>query len=58
MTSVPHTRAPLHTPTAPFTGRRWLSRACPGDLAQTTWVRTDLDTVTWAEFTLSEGTTR
>ena len=42
MAIVPHTRAPIHTPTTPFTGRRWPSRVYPGDLAQTAWVRSDL----------------
>jgi hypothetical protein len=47
----------IHTPTPPFAGRRWSTRAYPGDLAQTSWVRADLGTVTWAEFTLPEHTT-
>ncbi|WP_017590282.1 ATP-binding protein [Nocardiopsis ganjiahuensis] len=42
MTSLPHVRPPLHTSTEPFAGRRWPSRLYPGDLAQTSWVRTDL----------------
>ncbi|WP_017583074.1 ATP-binding protein [Nocardiopsis valliformis] len=42
MTSLPHVRTPFHTPTAPFTGRRWPSRLYPGELAQTRWVRADL----------------
>ncbi|GAB3698531.1 ATP-binding protein [Nocardiopsis oceani] len=42
MSIVPHARAGIHTPTTPFTGRRWPSRVYPGDLAQTAWVRSDL----------------
>ncbi|WP_017582273.1 ATP-binding protein [Nocardiopsis valliformis] len=42
MSSVPYVRAPFHTPTPPFAGRRWSSRVYPGDLAQTGWVRSDL----------------
>ncbi|WP_159942071.1 MULTISPECIES: ATP-binding protein [unclassified Nocardiopsis] len=42
MTIVPRPRAPFHTPTPPFAGRRWASRVYPGDLAQAAWVREDL----------------
>ncbi|GHC83898.1 hypothetical protein GCM10007079_25390 [Nocardiopsis terrae] len=42
MAIVPHARAPIHTPTPAFSGRRWPSRVYPGDLVQTAWVRSDL----------------
>ena len=42
MTIVPRPRAPFHTPTPPFAGRRWANRVYPGDLAQASWVREDL----------------
>ncbi|WP_017573745.1 ATP-binding protein [Nocardiopsis halotolerans] len=42
MTIVPRPRAPFHTPTPPFAGRRWASRVYPGDLSQAAWVREDL----------------
>ncbi len=42
MTSLPHPRAALHTPT--YTGRHWPSRLYPGHLAHTSQVRTDLTT--------------
>ena len=42
MPIVPRPRAPFHTPTPPFAGRRWASRVYPGDLAQASWVREDL----------------
>ncbi|WP_017604378.1 ATP-binding protein [Nocardiopsis alkaliphila] len=42
MTIVPRPRVPLHTPTPAFAGRRWASRAYPGELAQACWVREDL----------------
>ncbi|WP_285731984.1 ATP-binding protein [Nocardiopsis sp. ATB16-24] len=42
MTIVPRPRAPFHTPTPPFAGRRWASRVYPGVLAQAAWVREDL----------------
>ncbi|MCY9784209.1 ATP-binding protein [Nocardiopsis sp. EMB25] len=52
MPMVPHPRAPIHTPTPPFAGRRWPSRVYPGDLAQTSWVRADLR----ADLARMEGT--
>ncbi|WDZ88921.1 ATP-binding protein [Nocardiopsis sp. HUAS JQ3] len=42
MTIVPRPRAPFHTPTPGFAGRRWASRLYPGDFSQTAWVREDL----------------
>ncbi|WP_435108748.1 ATP-binding protein [Nocardiopsis synnemataformans] len=42
MSIVPRPRAPIHTPTPGFAGRRWPSRVYPGDLSQAAWVREDL----------------
>ncbi len=42
MSIVPRPRAPLHTPTPGFAGRRWPSRVYPGESAQAAWVRSDL----------------
>lgn len=42
MSIVPRSRAPFHTPTPPFAGRRWPSRFYPGDPAQAARVREDL----------------
>lgn len=42
MPSMPRSRAPFHTPTPAFAGRRWAGRVYPGDLAQAAWVREDL----------------
>ena len=42
MNIVPRSRAPFHTPTPPFAGRRWAGRVYPGDLVQAAWVREDL----------------
>lgn len=39
MPIVPRPRAPLHTPTPPFAGRRWPSRVYPGELAQAAGLR-------------------
>ena len=39
MPIVPRSRAPFHTPTPPFAGRRWAGRVYSGDLAQAAWVR-------------------
>ncbi|WP_040698607.1 ATP-binding protein [Nocardiopsis kunsanensis] len=42
MPIVPRPRAPFHTPTPPFAGRRWPSRVYSGELAQAAGVREDL----------------
>lgn len=42
MPSMPRSRAPFHTPTPPFAGRRWAGRVYSGCLAQAAWVREDL----------------
>src|SRR5690625_8025325 len=42
MSIVPRPRAPLHTPTPGFAGRRWPSRVYPGESAQAAWDRSDL----------------
>lgn len=42
MPIVPRPRAPFHTPTPPFAGRRWPSRVYPGELVQAAGLREDL----------------
>src|SRR5690625_1520061 len=42
MPIVPRPRAPFHTPTPPFAGRRWPCRVYPGELAQAAGLREDL----------------
>lgn len=42
MPILPRPRAPFHTPTPGFAGRRRPSRVYPGALPQTAWVRDDL----------------
>src|SRR5699024_6864485 len=42
MPIVPRPRAPFHTPTPGFAGRRWANRVYPGELSRASWVREDL----------------